>query len=234
MAYTPVSNELDDIKDLLNESIECCETNTKILYENNKMLYNMNKQLYSHSLILRELLKCCQYQHKPVCGKPYYYVGKGYEEITVSYTTSSPRPPQEIQPITVVMPKRVNLKTNPLIIYPVDRGYFGVLSIPGSWIVCGRRIVDKNGTDLASYLPLCFNYRVYENKTYSNISSNSVSYSKDLELVGMLGYVVKQLSTGVEPLIIYETYNHRTGVRRTFEGSPNLWNKYASNSYTNR
>jgi hypothetical protein len=219
MAYQPVSDDLDNIQDLINSSIECCKYN-------NQMLLDINKQLYSHSLVLRELLKCCKY--KPVPTKPNFLPGQAYVEVLSNEPFIQPTRPT--QPTYTITPKRIESSPNPLIIYPVDKGYFGVLSIPGSWNIVDGRIVDKTGVDLENHLPLFFNYRVYEESSYNNQASNSVSYSKDFELVGMLGYVVKRLAGGVEePLIIYETYNWRTGVRRTFEANVNIWNKYASN-----
>jgi hypothetical protein len=225
MAYQP-HDDVNELEHLIQQSIKCCEYN-------NDMLLDINKQLYSHSYILKELLKCCRYKPLPPTKpnwptKP-YWVGQAYKEIEVLSNEPFVYPETPSQPIYTVVPKRIETPSNPLIIYPVDKGYFGVLSIPGSWCVVGKRIVDKTGIDLEVYLPLFFNHRVYEERSYNNQASNSVSYSKDYELVGMRGYVVKRLAGGKEePLIIYETYNHRTGVRRTFEGNVNLWNKYAN------
>ena len=220
MAYQPVSDDINELTDLVQQSIKCCEYN-------NDMLLHINTQLYLNSNILQQLLKCCKY--KPVRPTKPYWVGQTYQEVSPS--EAYVLPVETTTPIYTIIPKRIESEPNPLIIYPVDRGYFGILSIPGSWQVNCKRIIDKEGVDLEFYLPLFFNHRVFESNSYNNQASNSVAYSKDYELVAMLGYVVKTLSNNKEePLIIYEAYNHRTGVRRTFEGSIYLWNKHAVNS----
>jgi hypothetical protein len=222
-ATSSVVCDNSDVIALLNQSMEadkkCCADMTKFMYG---ISYQLNQQ----GLILRELLKCCHY--RPY--RPHHIPGQAIIDITPvgsgSYTPPTPAP----KPIDIVKPKPI-IKTNyKMYKYPADRGYFTVLGIPNNYNVVGRRIVDKLGEDLCGYLPIYFNENICNTRYYRNRASNTVNYNECYELVGIMGYVVKNVAGGSSvPYLIYETKNLYTGAVKTFEGTVTLWDKYAIN-----
>jgi hypothetical protein len=223
----------NDILDILNyisnTQEECCKETINYLnsIQNNSIKYlsGIIIQLNNHSVILEQLLKCCKTKPKsdiiPGQAIVEIYTNEPYEFI--------PTPPTYNQPI-LIEPIRKDINQSNMVLYPVDKGYFPILGIPGSWSVINRRIVDKAGTDLKEYLPIYFNHIVIEKSTIIkdwNRNGFSNEYDDITELVAIRGYSIKDTSNGKDqPLLIYEI--DKDGVVKTFEGSTSLWNKYAS------
>jgi hypothetical protein len=114
--------------------------------------------------------------------------------------------------------------------YPAEPGYFTILGIPAQFMVVGKRIKDKNNLDLLTYLPIYFNEKICNGRSYRNRASNNVNYKDCIELIAIRGYAVKNTSNGSNvPILIYETKNLFTGTTKTFEGTITLWDKYAIN-----
>lgn len=167
-------------------------------------------------------------------GDFYYNPTPGSGASSICTVSTSPSLPRE-KIITrydsyIHLSKKTSPEQSKLILYPVKRGYFSIIGIPGGFKVDGLRIVDYNGDDLKNKLPIIFNEVVCENETRSRYSTQSVrrvddNLCKCLKLVGILGYSVKTTSSGITPLLIYQTESG--GVVRSFEANPSLWNKWA-------
>lgn len=239
MSYQPqdpgehqeIISELHELSNLLNQSIEdnkeCCQIMTKYMYG---IVYQLNQQ----QIILRELLKCCNYRPvKPPCG---FIPGQAIVEL---YSTGNPN----AQPRTtlpgveidyVALGEKASKTPAKLKLDIPEKGYFTIPGVGGQWKVDGRRIVNKVGDDLCRYLPKYFNLCVCDNKSIGRYSSPVVQskiyqYKRCIELVAIRGYVIKDTSQGKDtPLLIYETRDIKTGVVRTFEGDINLWKRWSS------
>lgn len=229
MSYIPLQGmtfsvmcDNSDVISLLNSSIE---ENKKCCNEMTKYMISVNSQLNQQGLILRELLKCCRY-NRP---KEYNGVaGQGYDSLYLP-TKVRVRVYNE-PPIEYVKPKCDIRRNFKMFKYSASRGYFTVMGIPTEWSVVGRRILDRNGVDLSMNLPIYFNEKICEGRSYRNSSSNNVDWRDCKELVGIMGYVVKDTALGRTALLIYETKDLYTGVVKTFEGGVTLWDRYAINS----
>lgn len=218
----------DDVLDILQiiqqQNEICCKFTTN-------SLHNIENTLDNHSNILRKLLKCCEYRPGPIRPVRPLIPGQSFDDLTPIPVVPKPVKPYTAQPI-IVKPKKIDKERSNLILYPVDKGYFGIIGIPGSWSVQNRRIINQAGEDLEQYLPIYFGEFVCDNKVISKswiaaTGKNDIYYQKCIELVAIRGYVIKDTSQRKDtPLLIYETRN-MNGVSRTFEASTSLWNKYS-------
>lgn len=194
---------------------------------------NVFNTLNLHTKYLQELIKCCRYI--PVRPTRPFIPGQAIVEI---YSTDNPtkpfKPSLPSAPIDYIAEsKKVSKNPSKLILYPVDKGYFSVIGMPGSWSVIDRRIVNQSGVDLLEYLPIYFDEMVCDNKTISKswiaaTGKNDYRYQECTELVAIRGYVIKDTSQGKDiPFLIYET--KKNGSVKTFEASTSLWHRYAAN-----
>lgn len=236
--YTRANNEIVIIggqgfdTTLLEELIglvEGCCVSTEANFDNVFNILNM------HSKYLQELIKCCRYI-PPVRPTRPLIPGQAIVEI---YSTESPTRPRKPSlpsaPINYnTKPKKYSKEPSKLILYPVDRGYFSIIGMPGNYSVQNRRIVREDGRDLEDFLPIYFNEIVCNTKQKALASwtaatgKNNRNYEDCVELVAIRGYVIKDTSQGKDiPFLIYET--KKKGVTKTFEASTSLWYKYATN-----
>lgn len=208
-----------EVIDLISQSIE---DNAKCCSQMTKYMIGITQQLNTHGIILNSLLRCCPQKPKPFP----IYVGQAINDITPNVVVPRPKPIQHVQDMFIVKPC---VKVNEMLYkYPAEVGYFTILGIPAQFKVIGKRIKDKNGLDLLSYLPVYFNEEICNGRSYRNRASNNINYRDCIELIAIRGYSVKNTPTALDaPILIYETKNLFTGAIKTFEGSINLWDKYS-------
>mgnify|MGYP000574605209 CR=1 FL=1 len=210
---------LNILYDITKRQEKCCSNTQKYLME-------INKQLSTQDKVLEYLVKCCK--GNPTT-KPYELI-PGQAVIDITPTKPIPYTSSKLPSVLnkSYTPQVVDNKSSKMVLYPSKKGYMSIIGIPGNWIVKGEQIVDESGMDLKYSLPIFFNHIINEKKSYNNISSNSTSYTNNIELVGIMGYVLKYTSRDNRtPLLIYKTKDLNTGTVKTFEGSISLWNKYS-------
>lgn len=222
------------IADLYEFNKKCCEGNFKNWSLMFRYLEEMRRKVDG-------LLLCCEEETPPPTPplppvRPVLEVGQAIRDITdfvVPKPVVKPKPVES--PFTTIEATRLSAvapvahNESLIMYYNVDKGYFPIPNVMGSWIIDGRSIKNKEGVDLINYMPIDVNYRIKEviNRKMS-LSGNSDIYDSDITLVDIFGYVIKDTPNGRVALLKYKTRDNKTGVVKTFESDIYKWSKWSN------
>jgi hypothetical protein len=215
MSFTPpqsLSVDLTPILNLLEINAACCETNTKYLFA-------INDRLNRYDSIFRRLIDCCERMNYGDTGvplptpgpvKPVLPPGQTYEPpgVISPSPAPSPTPVREVKAYVVEPIREVNRKEYDTPFYP----HASVIGIAGKFNIVGDTYVGPDGVDLRKWLPLSLNYK------NDNLILEAIIDYRVITLNDM--YKTKSVA------IVYQTYDDRTGVRKTFEGSSTLYKSW--------
>lgn len=197
MSYTPPKViDLSTIENLLIENSECCKMNSNYLI-------NINKRLNNYDNIFKELLRCCFkpiMNNKPIIPGQIVYPAP-IEKI--SKEIKSPIKNNQKYDILYSEPSIINInrKEYDTPFYP----HADVIGLHINYKIINNSYIGPDNVDLKKWLPLELNYK-----------NNNVILEKILDYRILIG---GGLYPRPEVVLVYQTYDNSTGVRKTFEAS---------------
>ena len=207
-----INSGLISIADLIQSSSEeYILYLTTILTQQTQYFNTLNSNLDTQTIILNKLLSCCNSLLIPTI--PRFIPGDCNYTPPVMYP-SCPGAGGEFVPYpTTPVPVYVNQNMR---LYPVKKGCFAIIGIPGDWKPLGCRIINiTDGVDLSHYLPKYYNYMT--------------GIPENLELIRIIGYKFHNDSQGKQPMLIYEVRDVMTGVIKIYDANLSAWNGHRIN-----
>lgn len=215
MSYTPpqsLSVDLTPIIDLLNQNNECCVLNYRLITD-------INNRLIKYEFFMNAFMNC----FKP-CDTG-VIIDNPIRPVRPVIPGKSVQPPRQapITPITIGTQKPVKREISYVPSVPIisvnreeyDTPFYphaSVIGIAGKYKIVNDTYVGPDGLDLSKYLPLELNYK-----------------NGDIILEAIRDYRVLTLNDEYRTksvVLVYQTYDTRTGVRKTFEGSVSNYRKW--------